>query len=114
MTSTGIMTSTATMTSTGTTTIPTESGNIIIVIAITVSISIVLFLLNIVIVICVLVYCVIVKKYKSSNNQITVELSKTAFTVTDNSAYGVMSDQKDPIYEEIDDLPPHDDEDDSS
>ena len=108
------MTSTATMASTGTTTIPTVSGNSITVIAITVSISIVLFVLNIVIVICVLVYCIIVKKCKSSNNQIIVELSQTVFTLTDNSAYGVMSDQKDPIYEEIDDLPPHDDEDDSS
>ena len=61
-----------------------------------------------------LVYCVIVKKSKSPNNQIIVELSKTTINVTDNSAYGVMSDQKDPIYEELDDLPPHDDEDDSS
>ena len=108
------MTSTATTTSTGTTTIPTESGNSITVIAITVSISIVLFVLIIFVVICVLVYCVIGKKCKSPNNQITVELSQTVFTVTDNSAYGVMSDQKDPIYEEVDDLPPHDDEDDSS
>ena len=114
MASTGIMTSTSTMTSTGTTIIPTVSGNSITVIAITVTISIILFVLNIVIVICVLVYCVIVKKYKSPNNQKIVELSNTAFTVTDNSAYGVMSDQKDPIYEEVDDLPPHDDEDDSS
>ena len=73
-----------------------------------------LFVLNIVTVVCVLVYCVIVKKSKSPNNQIIVELSKTTFAVTDNSAYGIMSDQKDPIYEELDDLPPHDDEDDSS
>ena len=102
------------MTSTGTTTIPTVSGNIITVIAITVTISIVLFVLIIFVVICVLVYYVIVKKYKSPNYQIIVELSNTAFTVTDNSACGVMSDQKDPIYEEVDDLLPHDDEDDSS
>ena len=101
------------MISTGTATIPTVSVNSITVIAIVVSISI-LFVLIIVTVICVLVYCVIVKKSKSSNNQIIIELSKTAFTVTDNSAYGVMSDQKDPIYEELDDVPPHDDEDDSS